>query len=768
MPRTTTSPTTTTGRRFRGAAVIATLALVAVSGCSSGNDADDATPATTDTGSADTPGDEGDTGEATGDGSDTTEEASDDATTDSATTDQSAEQVEVELPTLAEFGECGGDARPCSWEDADETVLDRSLEIGETAIASYLDGAALVDVARQIADDPDIADVFVDEHSILYRLDGGLGMWVDATDVDVTRSAPAALPEGATATPAAAPAGTPRPRDVVGDDPEQKRALVIAPYQYQFGVNDESPEVAALYGGARGYDGNVDYFSNTDDELGVGPDQFRNWDQYDVVHVSTHGSQVCDAGGCETMLYVGKSYVSKEILFGENGGTTVSFSRNGPSVVAANDFFTRTYPGGLPDTVVVLSACETGRGTELTSTFGDGVVFSWTEAVRSDFAHSSSMALHRALVETGATTERAHQVVTDAGLSSYEETVPAPTERPLGSTLVLGSDGNFHPVDGAAVGGSAAGATGDGPVIEHLDAPPPEDAPGPNTITVSLVRRTGGSGDLRVREVAWIDHPREGRVMNDGDQVRVAIRADGDYLPVSLRVEGIDPGKETGTVLRLEIDGVEMKTWTAAEGRATGRWGEWRIEDDVKLLKRIADDDEVDLRLVIDLPESGTSEHSVDQIELVCLPGTWRLRSQEFLEQIVAATGAAGDFEMKYRSGEYRISIRDDGTYTGYRDEWQFGVESPQGTLVTTIDSADPGTWTANDDRLTIDDHGGNATVTLQIETGGQLQDLPFAGTQSVGTDAISGTGTFTCEDDILTTDVQGVTAIFDYVGPAD
>ena len=161
MPRTTTSPTTTTGRRFRGAAVIATLALVAVSGCSSGNDADDATPATTDTGSADTPGDEGDTGEATGDGSDTTEEASDDATTDSATTDQSAEQVEVELPTLAEFGECGGDARPCSWEDADETVLDRSLEIGETAIASYLDGAALVDVARQIADDPDIADVFV-------------------------------------------------------------------------------------------------------------------------------------------------------------------------------------------------------------------------------------------------------------------------------------------------------------------------------------------------------------------------------------------------------------------------------------------------------------------------------------------------------------------------------------------------------------------------------------------------------------------------------
>ena len=32
----------------------------------------------------------------------------------------------------------------------------------------------------------------------------------------------------------------------------------------------------------------------------------------------------------------------------------------------------------------------------------------------------------------------------------------------------------------------------------------------------------------------------------------------------------------------------------------------------------------------------------------------------------------------------------------------------------------------------------------------------------------ISGTGTFTCYDEVLTSKYEGVTAVFDYVGPAD
>ena len=719
------------------------LSLVAVVGCSGGDDtADDTTGSTV---SADT----------TTTGSSTEDQSDDPADT----TDLAADVV---LPTLGELDDCGSDDRPCSWEDADEPVLDRSLEIGAAAIAGYIDGTELLQVAEQIADEADIAEVFLSDEAILYRLHGGLAMWVDGDDIGGTRGGPAAIPASASAP---APEATPAPRDVVGDDPEQKRALVLAPYQFEFGVSDESPEIAALYGAARGYEGNVDYFANTATDLGVGLDQFRDWDSYDVIHISTHGRQICDASGCQTLLYIGKEYQTKTILFGEGGGMTVSFTRTGRSVAASNLSLGAKYPNGLPDTVIVMSACQTGRGTELTSTFGDGVVFSWTEAVATDFARSSMLALHRALIETGATTARAHQVVTDAGLASYEAPIAATPSTPPGTTLVLGSDGKFHMVVGVGAGGSEANATGAGPVIENLGQPP-ATTPAATTLTVSMVRRTGGTGDLRVREVAWIDHPQEQRMMNDGDQVRVDLRADGDYLPVSLRVEGIDPGQEADTTLRLEIDGVEMKSWAASEGRATGRWGEWLIEDDVKLLQRVADDDEVDLRLLIDLPEGGKSEHSVDQIELVCLPGTWRLRSQEFLEGIVAASGGA-DLNMSYRSGEYRVVFRADGTATGYRDQWQFGAGTPQGVLVTTINSTDPATWTVSDGQLTLDDQGSTAEVTLQIEVNGQLRNFPVAGTQSIGTDAISGTGTFTCEDDVLTTMFQGVTATFDYIGPA-
>lgn len=740
--------TGTTLRRFSGAVV---AALIAVTACSGGDDETaDTAPSeqAPDAASVGTP--DADDSNPSGD-----DEADDDAEADTP----------VDVPTVSELTECGAPDHPCSWEDADDDVFDHSLSLGEAATAAYVDGASLIEVAEQLAGDDRIASVLVSNDAVSYRVDGGLAMWILADGAVGERSAPAPFPEyertvDQTVT-------EPFRRDVVGDDPESKRALVISPYQFDFGVYDEGAAVAALYAGARGYDGNVDYFANTSSTEEVGVDQFANWGDYDVVHVSTHGTQQCDDSGCTTILLVGKKYTSKEVLLGDNGGSTVVFSRFGRTVGVWDSFMNRVYPGGLPDTVVVLSACETGRGADLTDSFGDGVVFSWTEPVASDFAGASSIALHRTLIETGSTTERAHQVVSAAGLSTYDKTVDpeAPTEP--GSTLVLGSDGTFHEVSGARVGGSEATDDGNGPVIENLDTPEPDDTQG-ETITVTLVRRGGGSSDLRVREVAWIDHPQTGGEMQPGAEVRVDIREDADYLPVALRVEGIDPGDEGATTLRLEVDGVELDSWTAAQGTATGKWGEYLIEDDVRLLNRIEEDEEIEMKLIIDLPEDGESVDEVGPVTLTCLTGIWRLRSQAFLDEITRVAGQGQGIGITHRSGEYRITLRDDGTYLGERDQWQFSLNSPQGALVTTIDSADPGTWTSTGNNITISEPGSTATVSLQVEVGGQLQAIPLgAGNQSVAGDAISGTGTFTCEDEVLTTTYEGVTAEFDYMGPA-
>ena len=192
---------------------------------------------------------------------------------------------------------------------------------------------------------------------------------------------------------------------------------------------------------------------------------------------------------------------------------------------------------------------------------------------------------------------------------------------------MLGSDGKFHEVSGAEAGGSEATSDGNGPTIENLDVPDTDHVEG-ETITVALVRRGGGESDLRVREVAWIDHTQEGGEMQPGATVSVDIRDDADYLPVALLVEGIDPGDEGATTLRLEVDGVEVDSWTASEGTATGKWGEYLIEEDIRLPNRIEEDDEIEMKLIIDLPEGGKSEDQVNPVKLTCLTGTWRLRSQ--------------------------------------------------------------------------------------------------------------------------------------------
>jgi hypothetical protein len=155
-----------------------------------------------------------------------------------------------------------------------------------------------------------------------------------------------------------------------------------------------------------------------------------------------------------------------------------------------------------------------------------------------------------------------------------------------------------------------------------------------------------------------------------------------------------------------------------------------------------------------------------------CLIGTWSLRSQEFVEQIFSAASAQaeGVTDIAHVGGEYRITLNADGSYLGERLDWQLRIATPQGAIVTTITSEDPGTYSVDGDNISVSDPGSPATVRLQLDVGGTLQDLPVGGTQTVGSDAVSGEGTYTCDGDVLTIDVtdgtfpEGIEATWDRV----
>ena len=146
--------------------------------------------------------------------------------------------------------------------------------------------------------------------------------------------------------------------------------------------------------------------------------------------------------------------------------------------------------------------------------------------------------------------------------------------------------------------------------------------------------------------------------------------------------------------------------------------------------------------------------------EGACLIGTWILRSQEFFDQVGAQAGG----ETQYRSGENRLVIREDGTYTTFRDAWSFAVVTEEGTIVGVIDAENSGTWQSTDVEMTIDEAGGDeATVQLFLEIGGQLQTLQIAGSQvSFASDSFSGQYPYICDANVLATTSSGVTSTFD------
>jgi len=164
---------------------------------------------------------------------------------------------------------------------------------------------------------------------------------------------------------------------------------------------------------------------------------------------------------------------------------------------------------------------------------------------------------------------------------------------------------------------------------------------------------------------------------------------------------------------------------------------------------------------------SGTSSTttSVEVVEAECLVGTWHLREQAFLDQIQTMTGESG-ITITHESGRYLMIFNADRTLVGIRENWAFRSEMDEGTIVTTISSTDPGSWSVAGDQLTIIDEGSEADVKFEFIVDGVSTPFP-GGTNTVNSDGFSGTGPFSCVNNVLEfTGPEGVTATFDLLAP--
>ena len=203
-------------------------------------------------------------------------------------------------------------------------------------------------------------------------------------------------------------------------------------------------------------------------QYGVTLEDFKNWDQFDLIHVSTHGIQICGEASCEAMLMTG------QFLDVEDYWSAVEFSSPEPGITwgklavpgcdllmkeaqdaskdqatrekAAEawgnkgcgtftnrywqllepDFFTYAYQGekSLDDKMIFFSACESMKDLSLAKAVSgeNTTVYGWTEAVDVGSGTNVAIKFYELYVKEGLRAEVAFGKVKD--MAADEENNP--------------------------------------------------------------------------------------------------------------------------------------------------------------------------------------------------------------------------------------------------------------------------------------------------------------------------------------------------------
>jgi hypothetical protein len=529
--------------------------------------------------------------------------------------------------------ECEARDYPCSLSEVRIEILERGDALGDEAVAMLEAGAATGDVAAFLERQADMAVVEWDHAAIWYRLKGGVGIWIlrEAAFAPEVAGRRAGGQDGGTGRQnwAAEPDGTGRrnrterddgtgrldrahrrsstvsstatPFYIVGLDSQKKKALVLSPFQWHVPDIEDTPAVAEILSATRGYEGGVTYRSNPEEtSANVGLASFMEWDGYDVVHVSTHGSRVCSDGGCRATLVAGllasvlppggESKAEKLKTLEEQGVSYAKSENTGREyLVLSADFFRYHYPGGLDDALVFINSCE-GFGPQATDLVdairgSSSVVFGWSETVRVVDATAASTALYQALSKGY------------PGEVALEEIEDLATGQPC-------------------------------PCVEGSPAPVLRASP------------RGEGGDLRIREVITLMHPVSGQELTAADVVMIEGTVnDGepDAVPWLVRVDGVKPELAGGMVVRVLVAGAQSDPVPLSEGQAKDE-DQWTVSGVVLLPFDVEEDTPATFGARLDLHEGGVSEHVTD----ATIGGEGPIMGREWKLEAASTTGWPG------------------------------------------------------------------------------------------------------------------------------
>ncbi len=507
--------------------------------------------------------------------------------------------------------ECQRLGYPCTYDEVDREVLQAAMALAVSANERLVESTT-TETATWLSTQEDVVDVMHDDTAIRFRTEGGRPLWL-------TKNVPGGAPtRGSPSAPGHSHAlptpSTARLADTNGKRAEKrdgvrpyKSALLLSPFLWEFVVDETNKIYEWLTDdqtskAARHYDivelvqattAPVSY--SAAGSLGA----FYGWDQYDFIHVSSHGAQVCTQGSsggpCATIIFTGglaAPVVPGPVpsVVGEEWGLYVppacdNIDPSDPRYAARACGVNRWWQGVTPDffraqgpplenTVIFMSACESMVDTDLAAALaGPGSTFyGFTIAVPQARAPEIAEAFHFIYLKRG--------LRADAALTEAKRVHP-------GLTFFSGGPGT--------------------PTRSRLAAPYQQG---------EMVR--AGSPDLRGREVvALLDQTTEIELEDDGlvsDVIGVPNDGRPDSVLVIAQVDGIDDTQShTNFPVEIQVDGgpkvqVQLQTNPYPEV--------WQVEATVPLGFDHDPQDVFNIEIRADLEEGGKSRWRYERVRL--------------------------------------------------------------------------------------------------------------------------------------------------------
>jgi hypothetical protein len=550
--------------------------------------------------------------------------------------------------------ECEVEGYPCTLAEVPDEIRERSLSLANEALAMIANGASMDEVRDWLNQQDGMVEIMSDDLALRFRLEGGRGTWIfrkeALSDPGPGTTVPASVGLGAETLidqGAAAPesVGLPTrsnllPSSVVGPEFKSKRALVLAPVYYDFPGNHGPEQVAAILSSTRGYENGVTYlFNETSLSKEVTISNFKDWQNYQVIHVDSHGAVVCKAGSCRAVLVIG-TLAAANTNMTEEERTDLPDNSSVEVVVIEDkltgyiglnaDFFRKNYPGGLSDTLVFFNTCENAgsQATDLVDTIrGSTSVFvGWNGKV--------------VVPDSNATVSQFYQELSIAGVTvqeAYNRLGDLQTDR-NGAQLI----------------------------------------PSPRAV----------GGDLRIRDIVYLLNPDTSQILTPSQEVSIVGEMDDgepDIVPYRVRVDGILPQNAADAQLYVSVDGIVSEPQPVSDGEPGGPDSKI-INGQLDLPYDVEQPMSVDFKAWVELPETGESSHET----AATLTG---LLSGEGIVGIWVVDNASIAFEpmaftLDYIQGEIRVTFRADGSMEVVYNNHEYKVHADRVLSVLGVDIA--------------------------------------------------------------------------------